>query len=156
MNYRYFIQEGNRFHLKTSMPVAMIRFIACLVIAAALYFIIPQEKKIGLWGAGLFVVFGLINLLRTTKKLVIDPYARVIKHKNNILNGEVEYRFDEFEQFYVLVTKYVFIPMDSTAFFIFNKNGKEKRVPIIVGLFGSQKVQKAINEVSDIMNIAEK
>lgn len=156
MEYRYFTQEGSRFHLKNNMPVAMIRFIFCLIVAGALYFIIPSEKKIGLWGAVLFVIFGLINLLKTTKKLVIDPAAQVIIHKNNILNSEVEYRFDEFEQFYVLITKYVFIPMDSTAFFIFSKNGKEKRVPIVVGLFGSRKVQNAINEVNDIMNMEKR
>ncbi|KMQ61515.1 hypothetical protein ACM46_16010 [Chryseobacterium angstadtii] len=153
MNYRYFTEENGRFHLKNNIPAAMIRFIGCLIIAAALYFIIPPEKKIGVWGAVLFVFFALVNLLKTTKKLVIDPKTKTIIHKNNILNSEAEYRFDEFEQFYVLVAKYLFITMDSTAFFIFNKGGKEKRVPIIVGLFGSKKVQNAINEVSDIMNL---
>ncbi|EJL68294.1 hypothetical protein PMI13_03822 [Chryseobacterium populi] len=73
-----------------------------------------------------------------------------------MLNGEVVYRFDEFVQFYVLVGKYLFITMDSTGFFIFNQNGKEKRVPIVVGMFSSRKAQNAINEVSEIMNPEEK
>ncbi|PIF45683.1 hypothetical protein CLU96_2693 [Chryseobacterium sp. 52] len=155
-DYKYFIQEGSRFHLKNNMPVALIRSLVCLIIAGAVYYIIPPEKKIGLWGAVIFVFFALVNLLKTTKKLTIDPDAQIIIHKNNLLNGEVVYRFDEFEQFYVLVGKYLFITMDSTAFFIFNQNGKEKRVPIVVGLFGSKTVQNAINEVSDIMNSSKK
>ncbi|SFN37536.1 hypothetical protein SAMN05421594_2427 [Chryseobacterium oleae] len=138
------------------MPVALIRFVACLIVAVGLYCIIPAEKKIGLWGALLFGILALVNVLKATKKLTIDPQEKIIIHKNNILNNEVTYRFEEFEQFYVLTGKYLFITMDSTAFFIFNQKGKEKKVPIAVGLFGSKKVQNVINEVSDIMNISEK
>ncbi|ASK29058.1 hypothetical protein CEY12_02585 [Chryseobacterium sp. T16E-39] len=155
-DYKYFIQEGSRFHLKTKMSTAVLRVIACLIIGIALYCLIPAEKKIGLWAALLFVFFALVNLLKTTKRLVIDTQAKTITHKNNILSGEVVYRFEDFIQFYVLVGKYLFITMDSTAFFIFDQNGKEKRVPIIVGLFGSKTVQAAINEISEIMNIEER
>lgn len=155
-DYRYFTQEGSEFHLKTNMSTAVIRSVACLVIGAVLYYIIPPEKKIGLWGAVLFVFFALVNLLKTTRKLIIDPNAKTVTFKNNMLNGEVVYRFDEFIQFYVLVGKYLFITMDSTGFFIFNQNGKEKRVPIVVGVFSSRKAQNAINEISEIMNLEEK
>ena len=150
-NYKYFIQEGNRFHLKTSRPIAIVRAIACLAIGIAVYFIVPPEKKIGLWGAMIFVFFALVNLLKTTKRLVIDTTARTITHKNNLLNAEAVYRYDDFEQFYVLTGKYLFLTMDSTAFFIFNQEGREKRVPIVVGLFSTRPVQDAINETSSIM-----
>ncbi|MBS0027351.1 hypothetical protein ACTJJ0_12115 [Chitinophaga sp. 22321] len=152
-NYKYFTQEGNKFHLKSNMSTAVVRTVVCLVIAAALYFIIPPEKKIGIWAALLFLVFGLINLLKTTKKLTIDPNTKTITHKNNALNGEVVYHFNEFENFYVLSGKYLFITLDSTAFFIFNQNGNEKRVPIVVGLFSKHPAQSAINEVTEIMGI---
>ncbi|SHF62992.1 hypothetical protein [Chryseobacterium vrystaatense] len=156
MNYKYFTQDGSRYHLKNNIPVGVMRFIVCLMVAAVLYCIIPSEKKIGLWAAALFVILAFVNLLKTTKKLSIDPQAKIIIHKNHLLTREAVYRFDEFEQFYVLVGKYLLITMDSTAFFIFNKGGREIRVPIVVGLFGSRKVQNAINEVNDIMNIGEK
>lgn len=155
-DYKYFTQEGNRFYLKTKMSTAVMRVIACLAIGIVLYCVIPPEKKIGLWAALLFVFFALVNLLKTTKRLVIDTQSKTIIHKNNLFNGEAVYRFEDFEQFYVLTGKYLFITMDSTAFFIFDQNGKEKRVPIIVGLFGSKAVQNAINEISEIMNIEEK
>ncbi|MEY8760027.1 hypothetical protein [Chryseobacterium tongliaoense] len=115
-DYRYFTQEGRAFHLKNSMSTAVIRSVACLVIGAVLYYIIPQEKKIGLWAAILFVFFALVNLLKATRKLIIDPNAKTVTFKNNMLNGEVVYHFDEFIQFYVLVGKYLFITMDSTGF----------------------------------------
>lgn len=156
MNYTYFTQEGSRFHLKNNIPVAAMRFIVCLILAGISYYIIPSEKKIGLWAAVLFVILAFVNLLKATRKLSIDPQAQIIIHKNNVLTREAIYRFDEFEQFYVLVGKYLFITMDSTAFCIFNKDGREIRVPIVVGLFGSRKVQNVINEVSDLMNIGEK
>ena len=152
-NYKYFTQDGNKFHLKTSMSTAVVRSVVCMAIGAALYLIIPAEKKIGIWAALLFLIFALINLLKTTKKLTIDRNAKTITHKNNALNGEVTYHFDDFESFYMLSTKYLFITMDSTAFFIFNQNGNEKRVPIVVGLFSKQPPQDAINEVSEIMGI---
>jgi hypothetical protein len=152
-HYKYFTQEGNKFYLKTNMSTAVIRSVVCLAIGIALYIIIPPEKKIGMWAALLFLVFALINLLKTTKKLTIDPGARTIIHKNNALSGEAIYRFDDFEHFYVLNSKYLFITMDSTAFFVFDQNGQEKRVPIVVGLFAKQPAQNAINEVSEIMGI---
>jgi hypothetical protein len=152
-NYKYFTQEGQQFHLKTSMPAAVLRSVVCLAIGVALYLIIPAEKKIGLWAALLFLVFALINLLKATKKLRIDRNARTVTHKNNALSGEVIYHFDHFENFYVLSTRYLFITMDSTAFFIFDQQGKEKRVPIVVGLFSKQPAQNVINEVSEIMGI---
>ncbi|MBT2619680.1 hypothetical protein [Chryseobacterium sp. ISL-6] len=155
-DYKYFTQEGNRFHLKTKMSTAVLRVFACLAIGVALYCIIPPEKKIGLWAALLFVFFALVNLLKTTKRLVIDTQSKTITHKNNIISGEAIYRFEDFVQFYVLTGKYLFITLDSTAFFIFDQDGKEKRVPIIVGLFSSKTAQNAINEISDIMDIEEK
>ncbi|NLR59459.1 hypothetical protein HGH93_15185 [Chitinophaga polysaccharea] len=152
-NYKYFTQEGNKFHLKSSMSTAVARTVVCLAIGVAVYIIIPPEKKIGIWAALLFLLLGLINLLKTTKKLTIDPNAKTIAHKNNALNNEVVYHFNEFENFYVLNTKYLFITLDSTAFFIFTHNGNERRVPIVVGLFNKQSAQNAINEVSEIMGI---
>jgi len=152
-NHKYFTQEGNKFHLKTSMSTAVIRSVVCVAIGVALYLVIPAEKKIGIWGALLFLFFALVNLLKTTKRLTIDPNAKTITHKNNALSGEVVYHFDDFESFYVLSGKYLFITLDSTAFFIFDQNGQEKRVPIVVGLFSKQPAQTAINEVSKIMGI---
>lgn len=152
-SYKYFTQEGNQFHLKSSMSTAVIRAVVCLAIGLAAYFIIPPEKKIGLWGLLLFLFFALINLLKTTKKLIVDLDAKTVTHKNNALNGEVVYHFSEFAGFYVLNTKYLFITMDSTAFFVFNQNGNEIRVPIIVGLFSKQPVQNAINELTRIMGL---
>lgn len=153
--YNYFIQEGNRFHLKSKFSTALLRSLICLAIAAGLYFLLPPEKKIGAVGAGFFIVFGLINLLRPTKKLTIDTAAQTIVHKNNALSPEVTYRFDEFVQFYVLTSSYLFkaITMDSTAFLIFDQNGREKRVPVVVGLFSVRPAQKAVNELSEIMGI---
>ncbi|MBK1896423.1 hypothetical protein [Chryseobacterium paridis] len=155
-DYKYFTQEGSRFLIKTNRSTAVLRTIVCLAIAVVVYCIIPPERKIGLWGALLFFVFAIVNLLKTTKRLIIDTQAKTVIHKNNMLSGEVVYRFEDFEQFYVLTGKYLFITMDSTAFFIFDHNGKEKRVPIVVGLFGSKVAQNAINEVSEIMNIEDK
>lgn len=153
--YSYFIQEGNRFHLKSKTSTAAIRAVICLAIGAGLYFLIPAEKKIGIWGAGFFVVFALINLLKSTKKLTIDTGAKTVIHKNNALSPEVTYRFEEFEQFYVLTSSYLFkfITMDSTAFLVFDQNGSEKRVPVVVGLFSAGPAQRAVNEVSEIMGI---
>jgi len=151
----YFTQEGSKFHLKSKLSTALVRALICLVIAAGLYVLIPSEKKIGVWGAVFFVVFALINLLRSTKKLTIDTGAKIIIHKNNVLSGEVTYRFDEFVQFYVLTSSYLFkfITMDSTAFLVFDQKGKEKRVPVVVGLFSTRPAQKAVNEVGEIMGI---
>lgn len=153
--YNYFIQEGSRFHLKSKFSTALLRSLICLAIAAGLYFLLPPEKKIGAVGAGFFIVFGLINLLRPTKKLTIDTAAQTIVHKNNALSPEVTYHFDEFVQFYVLTNSYLFkaITMDSTAFLIFDQNGREKRVPVVVGLFSVRPAQKAVNELSEIMGI---
>lgn len=153
--YNYFIQEGSKFHLKSKTSTAVIRGVICLAVAAILYVLIPSEKKIGAWGAGLFVVFALINMLRSTKKLTIDTDAKTIIHKNNALSGEVTYRFDEFVRFYVLTSSYLFkfITMDSTAFLVFDQNGREKQVPVVVGLFSTRPAQKAVNEVGDIMGI---
>jgi len=133
----------------------MVRSVLCLAIAAGLYFLIPSEKKIGVWGAGLFVVFALINLLRSTKKLTIDLDAKTIIHQNHALSGAVTYRFDEFLRFYVLTSSYLFkfITMDSTAFLVFGQNGREKQVPVVVGLFSTRPAQNAVNEVGDIMGI---
>lgn len=153
--YNYFIQEGSKFHLKSKFSTALLRSFICLAIAAALYLFLPPEKKIGTIGAVFFIVFALINLLRSTKKLTIDTAAKTIVHKNNALSPEVTYRFDEFVQFYVLTSSYLFkaITMDSTAFLIFDQNGREKRVPVVVGLFSARPAQKAVNEISEIMGI---
>ncbi|WP_343303905.1 hypothetical protein AAHN97_20255 [Chitinophaga niabensis] len=153
--YNYFIQEGSKFHLKSKFSTALLRSLICLGIAAGLYFLLPPEKKIGAIGAGFFILFGLINLLRSTKKLTIDTAAQTIVHKNNVLSPEVTYRFDEFVQFYVLTSSYLFkaITMDSTAFLIFDQNGREKRVPVVVGLFSARPAQNAVNELSEIMGI---
>jgi len=69
--------------------------------------------------------------------------------------GLLTYRFDEFVQFYVLTSSYLFkfITMDSTAFLVFEQKGKEKRVPVVIGLFSTRPAQKAVNEVGDIMGI---
>ena len=107
-NYKYFIQEGNRFHLKTSMSTAIVRAIACLAIGIAVYFIIPPEKKIGLWGALIFVFFALVNLLKATKRLVIDTTARTITHKNNLLNAEAVYTM-------MILSSFMCLP-ESTSF----------------------------------------
>ena len=153
--YSYFTQEGSKFHLKTKSSTAVLRTMMCLAIAAGLYILIPPEKKIGVWAAGLFAVFALINLLKSTKKLTIDTGTRTITHKNNALSGEVIYHFDDFVRFYVLTSSYAFkfITMDSTAFLVFDQNGKERQVPIVVGLFSARPAQNAVNEVSDIMGI---
>jgi hypothetical protein len=153
--YNYFTQEGSKFHLKSKLSTALVRALICLAIAAGLYALIPSDKKIGVWGAVLFLAFALINLLKSTKRLTIDTDAGIIIHKNNALSGEVTYRFDEFVQFYVLTSSYLFkfITMDSTAFLVFDQKGKEKRVPVVVGLFSTRPAQKAVNEVGEIMGI---
>lgn len=153
--YTYFTREGNKFHLKARSSTAVVRTIICLAIAAGLYFLIPVEKQIGIWGALLFVVFGLINLLKSTKRLTIDTSTRTITHKNNAFSGEVVYQFDDFLRFYVLTSSYAFkfITMDSTAFLVFDHNGSERQVPVVVGLFSVRPAQQAVNEVSEIMGI---
>lgn len=153
--YKYFIQEGSKFHLKSKFSTALLRSAICLGIAAALYFFLPPERKIGAVGAGFFAVFAVINLLKSTKKLTIDTAAKTIIHQNSALNPAVTYRFDEFVQFYVLTSSYLFkaITLDSTAFLIFDQNGREKRVPVVVGLFSAKPAQKAVNEISHIMGI---
>ncbi|WP_120516497.1 hypothetical protein [Chitinophaga barathri] len=153
--YTYFIPEGGKFHLKTKWSTAAIRAVFCLAIAAGIYAIVPPEKEIGAWGAGFFVVFALVNLLKATKKLTIDPAARTVIHKNNALSPEVTYHFDDFVRFYVLTGSYVFkfITLDSTAFLVFDQDGREKQVPVVVGLFSTRPAQNAVNEVSGIMGI---
>ncbi|RPE12788.1 hypothetical protein EGT74_04385 [Chitinophaga lutea] len=152
-HYRYFTQEGDKFHLRSNTSAAIVRSVLCLAMAAGIYFLIPPEKKIGLWGAGLFVFFALINLLRSTKKLTIDVAAKTVVHKNNALTAEATYRFDEFVQFYVLRHSYLFrfIMLDCTAFLVFGQEGREKQVPVVVGLFSARPAQNAVNEMSAIM-----
>jgi hypothetical protein len=154
-HYTYFTQEGAKFHLKTKSSTTTLRFGICVAIAAALYFLIPPEKKIGPWAAAFFLVFALINLLKSTKKLTIDTRTRTITHKNNALSGEVAYHFEDFLRFYVLTSSYAFkfITMDSTAFLVFDKDGRERQVPVVVGLFSTRPAQTAVNEVSEIMGI---
>ena len=152
-HYQYFTREGDKFHLLTKTSTAILRSALCLAIAAGIYFVVPPEKKLGGWGAGIFVFFALVNLLKSTKKLTIDTAAKTVTHKNNALTGEATYRFDEFVQFHVLRHSYLFkfILLDCTAFLVFEQQGREKQVPVVVGLFSARPAQNAVNEMSNIM-----
>ncbi len=155
-HYQYFTREGSKFHLRSKTSAAIFRSVLCLAVAAGIYYLIPPEKKIGLWGAGLFVFFALINLLKSTKKLTIDTLAQTVTHKNNVLTAEATYRFDEFVQFYVVRSSYLFkfVMLDCTAFLVFEQGGRERQVPVVAGLFSARPAQNAVNEMSDIMGIA--
>lgn len=154
--YSYFTQTGSKYHLKSKWSTAIIRTVLCLAIAAGIYLLIPPERKIGAWGAGFFVFFALVNLLKSTKKLTIDTAARTVTHKNNILTPEATYHFADFQQFYVQSNSYAFkfLMLDSTAYLVFGEEGREKQVPAVVGLFSKQPAQQAINEMSAIMGIS--
>lgn len=153
--YQYFIREGNKYHLKSRSSAAVIRTVFCLAIAVAIYMLVPAEKKIGAWGAGFFVVFALVNLLKATKKLTIDCSTQTITHKNNVLTPEATYHFNDFVRFYVLSSSYAFkfLTLDVTAFLVFEQNGREKQVPVVVGLFSARPAQNAVNELSEIMGV---
>lgn len=153
--YNYFTKEGNKFHLNPKWPAAAARTLVCLAIAAGVYIIIPPEKRLGVWGAGIFVLFALVNLLKSTKKLTINTSTRTIAHKQNALSPEETYHFDQFDRFYIFSTSYIFkfILTDCTAFIIFSKDGREKRVPVVVGFFSARPAENAVNELSDIMGV---
>ena len=155
-HYSYFSQTGSKYHLNSKWSTAIVRTVLCLAIAAGIYLLVPPERKIGAWGAGFFVFFAVVNLLKSTKKLTIDTAARTVTHKNNLLTPEATYHFDDFQQFYVQSNSYgfKFLLLDSTAFLVFGGKGREKQVPAVVGLFSKRPAQQAVNEMSDIMGIS--
>lgn len=150
-NYKYFEQEGTRFHLKANNNTAKLRIVLCLAAAIALYIFLPKEKNLGLYLGFLFLVFALINWLKTTKKLTIDTVANSVTGKHHFLSSEVSYRFEDFIRFNVDVHSTNFVKTNHVAYMVFDKNGKEKTITLLATAFAANPAQNVINEAAEIM-----
>ncbi len=151
--YKYFEQEGSKYFLKSKTTLAYGLVALCFVVS--LYFIlgIGSDDKTGRYFGVFFLFLTLGAYLKTTKKLTIDPSAKTIVSKNHVLFPEKTYHFNDFERFHVDDHYINFIKANSQASIVFDQNGKEKSVVLMITLFTSKPAQKIINEASEIMGI---
>jgi hypothetical protein len=151
--YKYFEQEGNKFLLRSNNTSAYIRGGICMALALYLLFFVPREQAYGLY-FGIFLIFIALGMfLKTTKKLTIDTSARTITDKNNLFFGVKTYHFDDFERFHMAKHYVNMIRVNCLASAIFDQNGKEKHVMLMMTMFAAKPAQRVINEASEIMGV---
>jgi hypothetical protein len=155
-NYKYFEQEGNKYHLKTQF--IFIGFVGgiCLIAGLALIFTKGMTDKANLWiGIGI-AVLGLMSLIRLTAKTTIDMQSNQILMKKNFFSSEVAYSLDNFETFLVSRTVSLFgLTMNGAGSMVLNVNGKEKILLLNHSVFTVKPLNDMVNEALHIMKIEE-
>ena len=154
-NYKYFEQQGNMFHLKANNNSNMMRIVLCIAVAIAAYIFLPKEKNLGLFLSLLFLVFAVVNWLKTTKKLTIDTGTKTVIGKQHVLSSEVSYPFENFIRFNVDVHSTNFVKTNHVAYMVFDKNGKEKTITLLATAFAAKPAQDVINEAAEIMGFSD-
>ncbi|WP_185286619.1 hypothetical protein [Chryseobacterium indologenes] len=96
----------------------------------------------------LVVVFIIINFF--AKKFVIDPDRQTVTGKHSIFVPAQTYSIQDFTNFEVIATKYMFITANVMVSMHFNINGKDKQLTIGQSLT-KKGIQKMVNETEDIM-----
>lgn len=151
--YKYFDQEGNRYSLKSNSTIAWARTVILLLAALYMFFGV-SDRGPGVLFFGYFLIFlAAASFLKTTKKLTIDTTARTVTDKHNAFFKERTYRFEDFERFHVYTQYINLIKANSFASIVFDENGKEKSVTLLITLFVTKPAQTAINEASEIMGV---
>ncbi|AOM78780.1 hypothetical protein [Pedobacter steynii] len=155
-NYKYFEQEGNKFHLKTQF--VFIGFIGGLFLLGglALAFTKGATDKGNMWiGIGM-AVLGAMALLRLTSKTTIDMQNNQILIKKNFISSEVAYSLDYFETFLVAKSVSLFgMTMNGAASMILNINGKEKNLMLNNSIFTVKPLNDMVVEALHIMKIED-
>lgn len=151
--YKYFEQEGNKYFLKSNSSIAYGRVLLCFIISMYLIFVVPREEKFGLYFGIFFLFLTFSAYIKTTKKLTIDTTARTVVDKTNTFFGEKTFHFDNFERFHVDTHYINFIKANSQASIVFDQNGKEKSVMLMITIFTTKPAQRIINEASEIMGV---
>ncbi|MBB5643817.1 hypothetical protein [Pedobacter cryoconitis] len=155
-NYKYFEQEGDKYHLKAQF--AFIAFIGglCIIAGLATAFTIGTTDKANRWIGYGIALLGAMALLRLTSKTAIDMGSRQILLKKNLFSAEVAYSLDNFETFLVAKTVSIFgITMNATASMILNINGEEKLLMLNQSVFSTAPLNNMINEAMHIMKIED-
>lgn len=155
-NYKYFEQEGNKYHLKTQF--FFIGFIGGLFLIGglALVFTKGMTDKANMWiGIGM-AVLGAMSLLRLTAKTTIDMQSNQILMKKNFFSSEVAYSLDNFETFLVSRTVSLFgLTMNGAGSMVLNVNGKEKILLLNHSIFTIKPLNDMVNEALHIMKIED-
>jgi len=155
-NYKYFEQDGNKYHLKAQF--VFIAFIGGLFLIGGLVlaFTIGATDKANRWIGYVMALLGAMALLRLTSKTAIDMESRQILLKKNLFSAEVAYSLDNFETFLVAKTVSIFgITMNATASMILNINGEEKLLMLNQSIFSTAPLNSMINEAMHIMKIED-
>ncbi|RAJ37503.1 hypothetical protein [Pedobacter cryoconitis] len=155
-NYKYFEQDGSKYHLKAQF--VFIGFLGGLFLIGGLVlaFTVGATDKANRWvGYGL-AILGAMVLLRLTSKTAIDMESRQVLLKRNLFASEVAYSLDYFETFLVAKTVSVFgMTMNATATMVLNIDGKEKNLMLNQSLFSTVPLNNMINEALHIMKIED-
>lgn len=154
MTYKYFVQDGNKFQLKSQL--IFIGLISGLFIVGGLKFtFFHEEGKEGAMWVGIFMILlGVAAALRLTAKNTIDMDAKQLIVKKNMFAGEVAYHFNDFDGFLVARTVSFFgVTMNATGSMTFIVNGKEKNIMLNQSMFTVKPLNEMINEATDIMQL---
>lgn len=155
-NYKYFEQEGNKYHLKTQF--VFIGFIGGLFLLGGLALIFTKgaTDKANMWiGIGM-AALGAMSLLRLTAKTTIDMQSNQILMKKNFLASEVAYSLENFETFLVSSTVSLFgLTMNGAGCMVLNINGKEKILVLNHSIFTVKPLNNMVNEALQIMKLED-
>jgi len=154
MTYKYFVQDGNKYQLKSQL--VFIGLLSGLFILGGLKFtFFHDEGKEGAMWVGVFMILlGAAAALRLTAKNTIDMDAKQLLVKKNMFAGEVAYNLNDFEGFLVASTVAFFgVTMNATGNMTFNVNGKEKNIMLNQSMFTVKPLNDMINEATSIMQL---
>ena len=155
-NYKYFEQDGDKYHLKAQF--VFIAFLGGIFLIGGLLlaFTKGSADKAGMWVGYGMALLGAMVLLRLTAKATIDMQTRQILIKRNLFASEVAYSLDNFETFLVASTVSIFgITMNGTASMILDIDGKEKNLMLNQSIFTVAPLNHMVNEALQIMKIED-
>ncbi|KIO75136.1 hypothetical protein TH53_22210 [Pedobacter lusitanus] len=155
-NYKYFEQDGEKYHLKAQFVFLAFLGGIFLIGGLVLAFTIGATDKANRWVGYIMAVLGALVFLRVTAKTTIDMQSRQVLVKRNFLSAEVAYSLDNFETFLVARTVSLFgITMNGTASMILNIGGKEKNLMLNQSVFTVAPLNHMVNEALQIMKIED-
>ncbi|QNK64585.1 hypothetical protein H7F33_08935 [Pedobacter sp. PAMC26386] len=155
-NYKYFDQDGEKYHLKAQF--VFITFIGGIFLLGGLALALTKGStdKATMWIGVFMAVLGAMALLRITAKTVIDMQSRQVIVKKNMFSSEVAYSLDNFETFLVASTVSVFgITMNGTALMVLNIDGKEKNLMMNQSIFSVAPLNNMVIEALQIMKLED-
>ncbi|WP_294205160.1 hypothetical protein [uncultured Chryseobacterium sp.] len=142
--FRYFIKEGNTYHLKRQYGFSGIIIIGLAVVAIIGF--IAHLPALG-WIAGILSLLCLVSVMN--EKVVIDMNSRQMLIKKGLVKPAAAIPLDSDLSFEISRLIYIFIPINTALNLWYRSGGKENAVMISQG-FSKKSMQELLNEIEAI------